>query len=475
MSLNTFRSALALSGSFVSAVLATAAAAQTLAPIREPLSDAACNGVSVALATCTVTGTRTNTAPVNTVAPASPTTSTITHTESVTFSGDLQVFGRPVTLSGSTPFTVPSNFVFDPDAAKVNVTTAYGGEIKLTVPNANVGAALGALSVPQGLFQRYTFSSLTTNSIDVNVENGSMTDIGTGTSYTYDLSSVNPTAITNNSTALSGVYRSDPTNSGAIVFGTISGTAQLVAANNGIVISPAPIFLDTDGNPTGGWASPFALDYSVTAVETTRLDETGLSTPKVEVTQGIEMNGSKVTGLAAGTAATDAVNKGQLDAESTARQAADVTLTNRIATEENTRAAADLALTQRIAIEETARAALNAALTSETNARLAADLGLQNQIGALGNRVGTLEAHVAELDDRVASSTAIAVAMGGATFLPGMKFNLTANVATYDGAHAGSQQIGALISDNVAVNAGVATGFNRRGKTAGRVGVTFGW
>ena len=43
-------------------------------------------------------------------------------------------------------------------------------------------------------------------------------------------------------------------------------------------------------------------------METTRLDETGLSTPKVEVTQGIEMNGSKITGLAAGTAATDAVN-----------------------------------------------------------------------------------------------------------------------------------------------------------------------
>ncbi|HOA47811.1 MAG TPA: YadA-like family protein [Novosphingobium sp.] len=475
MSLHSFRSALALSGALVSATLATAAAAQTFVPIREPLSDAACTGANVALANCTVTGTRTNTAPVNTVAPANATSSTITHTESVTFNGDLQVAGRPVTLSGTTPFTVPPTFVFDPAAVKVNVTTAYDGEIKVTVPNANVGAALGALSAPQGLFQRYTFSSLTTNSIDVDVEGGSITDVGTGTTYTYDLSAVNPAAITNNATALSGVYRSDPTNSGAIVFGTIAGTAQLVAANAGLVVSPAPILLDGSGNPTGGWVSPFALDYALTAVETTRLDETGLATPKVEVTQGIEMNGSRITGLAAGTAATDAVNKGQLDAESTARQAADVTLTNRIATEENTRQSADLALTQRIATEESARAALSGALTSETNARLAADLGLQNQIGALGNRVGNLEAHVAELDDRVASSTAIAVAMGGATFLPGMKFNLTANVATYDGAHAGSLQIGALVSDHVAVNAGVATGFNRRGKTAGRVGVTFGW
>jgi len=56
-----------------------------------------------------------------------------------------------------------------------------------------------------------------------------------------------------------------------------------------------------------------------------------------------------------------------------------------------------------------------------------------------------------------------------------MKFNLTANVATYDGAHAGSIQMGLLVSPNVALNAGVASGFNRRGKTAARAGVTIGW
>jgi hypothetical protein len=458
MSLHTFRSALALSGALVSATLATAAAAQTLAPVRVPQSDANCGAsASVALSNCTVTGTRTNTTPVVTVTPASPTTSIITHTETVTYSGDLQVAGRPVTLSGPTPFTWPATVVFDPDAAKVNIDANYTGRIALTVPNASVPAAAGALSAPQGLFQNYTFNSLAVNSIDVNVEYGDITDISTGESFTYNISSVNPTAISNNSTALAGVYQSDSSSSGAIVYGTLSGTATVVAANGAPLFTPSPFPLDASGNPTGGWVSPFALDYALTAVETTRLDETGLTTPKVEVTQGIEMNGSKVTGLAAGTAATDAVNKGQLDAEATTRQNA------------------DLALTQRIATEENARAALNGALTSETNARLAADLGLQNQIGALGNRVGNLEAHVAELDDRVASSTAIAVAMGGATFLPGMKFNLTANVATYDGAHAGSLQIGALVSDHVAVNAGVATGFNRRGKTAGRVGVTFGW
>ena len=65
--------------------------------------------------------------------------------------------------------------------------------------------------------------------------------------------------------------------------------------------------------------------------------------------------------------------------------------------------------------------------------------------------------------------------MSGNAFLPDMKFNLTANVATYDGAHAGALQMGALVSRHVAVNAGVATGFNRGGKTAARAGVTLGW
>jgi len=65
--------------------------------------------------------------------------------------------------------------------------------------------------------------------------------------------------------------------------------------------------------------------------------------------------------------------------------------------------------------------------------------------------------------------------MSGSTFLPGVHFNLTANVATYNGAQAGSIQVGYLVSPHVAFNAGVATGFNKGGKTAGRVGVTFGW
>lgn len=79
------------------------------------------------------------------------------------------------------------------------------------------------------------------------------------------------------------------------------------------------------------------------------------------------------------------------------------------------------------------------------------------------------------LDKRIDTSTATAVAMGGAVFLPDMHFNLTANVATYGGAQAGSLQFGALVTRHVALNAGVATAFNRGGKTTARVGMTVGW
>ncbi len=56
-----------------------------------------------------------------------------------------------------------------------------------------------------------------------------------------------------------------------------------------------------------------------------------------------------------------------------------------------------------------------------------------------------------------------------------MKFNLTANMATYDGAHAGALQFGALVSRHVALHGGAAVGFNRGGKAAGRVGISLGW
>ena len=67
------------------------------------------------------------------------------------------------------------------------------------------------------------------------------------------------------------------------------------------------------------------------------------------------------------------------------------------------------------------------------------------------------------------------MALSGAMFLPGKSFNLTANMGAYRGAVAGALQFGALVSEAVAVNAGVAHGFNKGGKTALRAGFSFGW
>lgn len=80
-----------------------------------------------------------------------------------------------------------------------------------------------------------------------------------------------------------------------------------------------------------------------------------------------------------------------------------------------------------------------------------------------------------KLSDHVAAAGAVSSALSGAAFLPGKSFNLTGNVATYDGAYAGAILLGAMIGDNMAFTAGVSHGFNKGGKTAARAGLTFGW
>ncbi len=70
---------------------------------------------------------------------------------------------------------------------------------------------------------------------------------------------------------------------------------------------------------------------------------------------------------------------------------------------------------------------------------------------------------------------AVAIALSGNSFLPGKQFNVTGNVGTYRGAYAAALQVGAMVSESAAVNAGIAKGFNRDGKVGARVGFTFGW
>jgi len=413
----------------------------------------------------TVIGTYTTT----TIQPPSYDTDGILSAQyQVDFDGTLQVQGLP-----TTEFTFPVAPLLYLRAGDVgaDVTTSLLMDLHLDYNFAGIARAVEPTS--------YTVQSLEVHAINVNLENREF-ETDNGDDGTFSLRAIDPSAITGNSTELSGSFQ---TTGSAIVFGTLSGTATLV---------PEPGIINVAGD-LGNYLSPFALELDVAQTITTQLDETGLVTPAIAVTDGIEMNGSRVTGLGAGVAPTDAVNVAQLTAEAQARAAgdaalqtnlnaeqqariaADLQLSGDIAVEAASRAQADTLLNQRIANEEAARADLATALTTEAATRAAADLSLGNQIGALDTRVDALESRIDRIEGKIDGSTAVAVAMSGNAFLPGMKFNLTGNVATYGGAQAGALQMGAMISDNVAVNAGVAHGFNKGGKTAGRVGFTIGW
>ncbi len=328
------------------------------------------------------------------------------------YKGDLIGGGIIITSYGNYAISMPA-------FAKVNANMSYDASETAYAFSYGSGSPV---SPPVGLQTPRNIRGLvaSVNSINVKLDNFITQDNATGVTYSTDIVTVDPTAITNNATAITGKFRGTGSK---IQFGTISGTAQVKfgSGDNSLLTGPSTRY----GGPETTYASMARLEVTTTATVTTQLDETGLITPTVSVTDGIQMNGSRVSGLGAGVSGGDAVNMNQLN--------------------------------------------------SEANARAAADLGLANRIDLLGTRFDRLQTQVNLLDRHIASSTAVAVAMSGNTFLPDMKFNLSANVGTYDGAHAGSLQIGALVSRHVAINAGVATGFNKGGKTAGRVGMTLGW
>lgn len=115
-------------------------------------------------------------------------------------------------------------------------------------------------------------------------------------------------------------------------------------------------------------------------------------------------------------------------------------------------------------------------ITNVANGTAATDaINLGQLNSAVASLNDTMSAGFRDARKRAEAGTAVAVAMGGAAFLPGHKFNLTANVGTYKGETAIAGQIGVLVRDNIALNAGVATSFNDYGGTAARGGITVGF
>lgn len=93
-------------------------------------------------------------------------------------------------------------------------------------------------------------------------------------------------------------------------------------------------------------------------------------------------------------------------------------------------------------------------IDAETSARIAGDL---------------------ELRDRIASSTATAIAMGGAVILPDTNFTISGNVGIYEGAQAIAINASARVSEKAYVTGAFGGGLNKRGTVGGRVGVVFGF
>jgi len=150
--------------------------------------------------------------------------------------------------------------------------------------------------------------------------------------------------------------------------------------------------------------------------------------------------GQRVAGDAATLASANTYTDTSVAAEAGQRVAGDDALRNRIAAEESARVAADNALDTRI--------------TNEANSRIAADNVLRDQI---------------------ASSTATAIALGGAAILPDVNFTLAANVGFYKGAQAIAVNAAARVSRNTYVTGAFGGGLNKHGSVGGRVGVVFGF
>lgn len=285
----------------------------------------------------------------------------------------------------------------------------------------------------------------------------------------------------NQATGSGAVAIGDPnlaTGTGALAIGadnTATGDGAVALGNLNMAMGNGAVAIGNGANAATIGSVAIGGNAAATAEGSVALG--GGSIADVARTVSIGATGAerRIVNLAAGTGATDAVNFGQLTAETTARTQAVTVLTQGLTAETNARIAADTQLSTRITAQETMSSMLASSLTAEQNARIAGDNALALRLDGVDSAIGSLQNSVELLDERITSSTAVATAMSGNAFLPNMTFNLTANVATYDGAHAGSVQIGALVSPNVALNAGVATGFNRNGKTAARAGVTFGF
>ncbi len=121
----------------------------------------------------------------------------------------------------------------------------------------------------------------------------------------------------------------------------------------------------------------------------------------------------------------------------------------------------------------------NGRIGAVSNGVLASDAVNKGQLDAAVNglqgQINSLNELVHDNKDYSDAGSAIAIALSGGAFLPNKTWNLTANVGGYGGEEAIAAQVGFLVSESVALNAGIATSFSGHGSVGWRGGVTFGF
>jgi len=219
------------------------------------------------------------------------------------------------------------------------------------------------------------------------------------------------------------LYGGNLSSSGAITNNTVAVTENVVGVTTSGVtfatyggtatFSPSTgvVSVALNSSPTSSTSITSSGLTTTGTVAATNVTATNVTAANVSVTSSLNMNGNRITNVGTPTAATDAATKGYVD---------------------------------------TAIAGVNSSLT-------------------------TLNSLVESNRKRSDAGIATAVALSGGMFLPNKKINLTANVGAFRDEAAVAAQLGVLVSDNLALNAGVATSFHSYGGTAVRGGFTLGF
>ena len=290
-------------------------------------------------------------------------------------------------------------------------------------------------------------------------------------------------------------YGSNAAASGGVAIGAWTAVTKVNATAVGYgasVDGQSSVALGSQASSDGSFSVAIGNGSYVSANNSVALGYGSVATAENQVSVGDVGSERRISNVADGTELTDAATVNQVVNVATALGNAITNNSSNIGVleaEVNGHSVAITANTNAISVNSADIATLqgmiglNGAELADINSQLATQAATQTAHTAMLNdheqRIVALEqislGTLARLDDEIDGSSAVAIAMSGNAFLPDTRFNLTGNLGAYNGAYAVSLQAGAMVRDNLAINAGVATGLNKRGKTGARVGFTIGW